>query len=419
MAILCAVMPAADAWAQTVPDIAARAGEALTLDAALQAATSGNIDLLNARLAVQSARANLRSADTAPNPVFSVNAVQIRPSQVGRLPFSRYADAVARVDLPLERGGKRTARVAAARASVTAAESDLADAQRQMRAAVANAFFALKAAEQRVAALETIARDYGESIRIATTQRRAGALSEGDLVRQRVDALSAQGDAQQAASDLRDAQIALAILIGREADAAALSTAGDWPVRGEGPEEPAEAIAARRPDVRADQARVEAARRNLDGAHALRHPDVTVGVQAERAAGDLGVGNSLGFGVSIPLPVRNLYRGEIDAASTALVQAEAQARKSLAVAVAEIETARRQLAQASDRLTLIEGTQLPAARRASDIAEFAYGHGAMTLLDVLDARRSLKAVELSVIDARAAQAQAIARLRAAETTGTN
>jgi cobalt-zinc-cadmium efflux system outer membrane protein len=51
------------------------------------------------------------------------------------------------------------------------------------------------------------------------------------------------------------------------------------------------------------------------------------------------------------------------------------------------------------------------------VAEFAYTNGATSLLELLDARRSLRAVELGAVDARADEAHAIAQLQAAETTG--
>jgi cobalt-zinc-cadmium efflux system outer membrane protein len=162
-----------------------------------------------------------------------------------------------------------------------------------------------------------------------------------------------------------------------------------------------------------------AARRDLDGAHALRYPDVTVGVQYEKADGDVGVGDSVGLGVSVPIPVRNRYRGEVDSASVALTQAEAQATKIQAVAMAEIIVARRAAADAMARRIAFDDGQLPAARKAASVAEFAYARGALALLDLLDARRSLQAVELGAIDAHADEARAIARLRSAETTGEN
>lgn len=389
----------------------------LDLDAALSLAEDGNIDLIRARLALKTAQAGLRSADTAPNPVFSVNAVQIRPSQVGSLPYGQLADTVARIDLPLERGGKRTARTKAANALVDAARDDLASARRDMREAVYNAYFDLKAAESRVAIFQSVAQTYGDSLTMANTLQRAGALSNGDLARQRVEAARARTDATQSVTQWRMAQLALATLIGRDTQSATLATAGDWPLADTPGDQPADLLALRRPDVLAAQARTEAARRALDGAHALRHPDVTVGVQYEHAQGDVGVGDSVGLGVSVPLPVRNRYDGEVDAAGTALIQAEAEERKAIAMATADIMIARQSLQEASDRRREFDETQLPAARKAAEVAEFAYGHGATSLIELLDARRSLRAIELGAVDARLDQANAIARLRAAETTG--
>lgn len=392
---------------------------ALSIEAAISAAEDANIDVLTARLAVKSARADLRSADTAPNPVFSVNALQVRPSQIGNLPYRNLADTIVRVDMPLERGGKRRARTGAARASIDAAQDDLDDARRQMRAAVTDAYFDLKAAETRLTLLRSIADSYAAGQTLAERQQKAGAISNGDLARQKVETLRAAADAGQASTDLREAQLALAGLTGKEADAVSLATSSDWPAPDAGNPEPADSLTDRRPDVKAAQARIQAAQRDLDGAHALKHQDVTVGVQYERAGGDVGVGNSVGVGVSIPLPVRKAYSGEVDAASVALAQAEAQARKIRAAANAEIVVARQAVVEASARRQLFDDSQLPAARKAAGVAEFSYARGAMALLDLLDARRSLQAIELGAIAAHADEARAIARLRAAETTGEN
>lgn len=389
----------------------------ISLTGALSLAENENIDVIRARLALKTAQANLRIAAAAPNPIFSVNAVQIRPSQVGVLPYGQLVDTVARIDLPLERGGKRRARTATANALIDAAQDDLVSARRDMREAVYDAYFDLKAAENRVGILQAIASGYADSLAIATKQQRAGALSNGDLARQNVEAARARTDAAQSITQWRAAQLALGTLIGREVQSDMLATADDWPTPDSSNGQDADMIATHRPDVLAAQARTEAARRNLDGAHALRHPDVTVGVQYERAGGDLGVGDSVGVGVSVPLPVRNRYLGEGEAAATALVQAEAEERKALSVATADIMIARRTLQESSDRRREFDETQLPAARQAAEVAEFAYKHGATSLIELLDARRSLRAVELGAIDARSDEANAIARLRAAETTG--
>lgn len=398
-----------------LPAETAMASAPIDLNAALSLAEDANIDVIRARLSVKAAQANLRSADTAPNPVFSVNAIQIRPSQIGSLAYGQLVDTTARVDLPLERGGKRTARVRAATAIIRAAEDDLASARRDMREAVYDAYYDLKAAENRIAILQAVAQSYADSLSLAEKQERAGALSNGDLARQNVEAARARTDAIQSVTQWHAAQLALATLIGRETQSMTLATTGDWPVSAATGDQAADLMAMHRPDVLAAQARTEAARRNLDGAHALRHPDVTVGMQYEHARGDVGVGDSVGVGVSVPLPVRNRYNGEVDAAGTALVQAEAEERKAISVATADIMIARQSLREAGEHRRQFDDIQLPAARKAAEVAEFAYKHGATSLIELLDARRSLRAVELGAIDARSDEATAIARLHAAET----
>jgi cobalt-zinc-cadmium efflux system outer membrane protein len=55
---------------------------------------------------------------------------------------------------------------------------------------------------------------------------------------------------------------------------------------------------------------------------------------------------------------------------------------------------------------------VPSARAAARATEFAYSRGAIPLTDLLDARRSLKATERDLADARAARAIAVAALEA-------
>jgi cobalt-zinc-cadmium efflux system outer membrane protein len=56
---------------------------------------------------------------------------------------------------------------------------------------------------------------------------------------------------------------------------------------------------------------------------------------------------------------------------------------------------------------------LPAARRAAAAAEFAYTKGAAGVIELLDARRQLRAVELEAVGAYAEYAKARAGLAAA------
>lgn len=393
------------------------AASRLTLEAAMLAAENDNIDVLRSRLAVRTAEANRKIADTAPNPNLNLTAVQIRPNLIGTRRVDQIADTLVSMDMVLERGGKRRARTAAASALLAASRTDLAATRRDIREAIFDSYFDLKAAEQVADLLGNIAASYAQGLQLAGLKTRTGAISGADLARQKVEASRANTDFQQAQADLRTARLVLATLIGQERSADTLATTSDWPRSDvSGPSAPADLLALQRPEVLSAQSRLSAAQRSLDGANALRKQDVTVTLQYERAPASLGIGSSVGVGVSVPLAIRNRYRGEIDAAGTQLVQAEAELRKATAVATADIVIARNAYQQAATRRGTIEDEQLPAARHAAQIAEFAYGNGATSLLELLDARRSLRAVELDAINARNDEAHAFARLNAAQTT---
>ena len=399
----------------SVPALAVGANPAMiSLEIAIDNALDANLEIVSARNAVRSAAAGVRNADTFLNPVFSIGSTAIRPGRFGNQGFSRTGDDVIRIDQPIERGGKRRARVAAARDALAAAGSDVADTNRQVRAAVTGAWFDLMAQEQRLGLYSNIAGSYRDSLVLADRRLAAGAISGGDLARQRVEMLRAQSDQSRASSERREAQLALAVLIGREPDAATLQTVGNWRMA---PAASAlldpEAVADIRPDVRAADRRVSEARHALDGARALRHPDITVGAQYEYDAN--GTGSSVGLGFAIPLQIGNRYGGVIDAAGVDLSQAEANAAKIRAIAVAEIRTARQAAADASARRARYDDDLLPSARKAAGTAEFAYTRGGLALIDLLDARRILQSVELGAIDAHADEAKALARRASAET----
>lgn len=411
-----AILVAAALLLSTAPALAAGIDPVLLrLETAIDNALDANLDIIAARNALRSAAAGVRSANTSPNPVFSFGATSLTPGRQMMPGVSQTGDDVFRIDQPIERGGKRRARVATARDALAAAGSDVVDTRRQVRAEVTDAWYNLVSAEKRLALYEGIAQSYRQSQTLAERRLQAGAISTGDLARQRVEMLRAESEQSRAMSERREAQLLLAVLISREVDAPVLQSVGSGilPIDVTAPTDP-ETLADRRPDVRAADARVSAARNALTGARALRHPDISIGAQYEHD--NNAAGNSVGVGFSVPLQIGNRYGGVIDSAGVDLAQAEANAAKVRNVAIAEIVTARRAAADASARRVRVDDDLLPSARKAATTAEFAYGRGALALVDLLDARRTLQAVELAAIDARTDEARARSRLIAAETT---
>lgn len=372
-----------------------------------------NRELRLARLAVGGAEADLLAAGQAPNPQLSLNVASLSPNEgVGSGGVrEKRMDSILRVEQLIERGDKRELRAQSAGARLEAMQRDADDTRRQQRLALWSAYYDLLLAQEKKRTAEETANLYARSLSAGEVRLKAGDISLTELSRLRVEKLRAENDARQSAADGDAAQVALAYLIGREAQARALVAADPWPdldtVAGHalGMTE-----IARRPDIRAGQARVVAAEAARELARAQKKRDVTVGVQFEHNLQN-APRNSFGLGLSVPLFVRYEYEGEIARAEADLQLAREQLEKLVAQALGDADQVRGQLAAAAERRQRLENELLADARRVAEAAEFAYAKGALGLIDLLDARRTWRQVQLEAAQARADYAKARAAWR--------
>ncbi|WP_161965557.1 efflux transporter outer membrane subunit [Steroidobacter cummioxidans] len=169
---------------------------------------------------------------------------------------------------------------------------------------------------------------------------------------------------------------------------------------------PADVIS-RRPDVQAAERRLIAAAEQRNVAAALRYPRITLagllGVQDRRVEDLLHTGArtwSVGAGLLVPLIDFGRIRAAIDAADAVQEQAYLTYEQTARTALQETQTAlvlytqgklrQQELSQAAE-----------SARRAAQLARRQYTAGALSLLEVLDAERSVYAVELNAAQATA------------------
>jgi cobalt-zinc-cadmium efflux system outer membrane protein len=366
-----------------------------------------NRTLIAARRASEAGEAGLVMAGARPNPVVSLNSSGLNsrhPANGGNL------DSILRIDQTVERGGKRDLRLAVADALLQANRADESDSLRQQRLFARQAYFDLKAAEER-------ARLSGESARLARQvlakaelRLKAGDLSPADVARIRTDALKAESDASQASVDQHRGQQALAYLLALEGEAFHLVTADPWPNPGPLPDY-AQAID-ERPDVQAAMRRQEAAERAISLARSQQVRDVTVGAQIERAPNT--VGNPVyGLGVSVPLFTGYDFRGEIRRAHVDRDAANDELERLRANAAAEFAQAAFEAERLGERARSLRDEALPAAQKAHAAVQLAFSQGATSALDVIDARRSLYAIESDTTGALADAAKARAAWAAA------
>jgi cobalt-zinc-cadmium efflux system outer membrane protein len=394
-----------------------QSARALTLAEAEALLVANNRELQAARRAVTSAEAQQLIAGERPNATLSVNSASIGSNPgvgPGALDQKR-VDTVFRIDQPFERGDKRELRLDAASGLQRAAHNDSLDMLRQQLAALRGAYYDLKQAQERVAVLGESAQLFSGTLSAAQARLKAGDLAPADVAKVQVDFERAQNDARGALADLMRARLALAYMIGMDSAAAELQATDPWPALERADAGAVEDAIEARPDVLAAGSRVEAAEKFRDLAKAQRTRDVTVGAQFERFPGTLP-SNSVGFGVSIPLFTGSDFSGEIRKAEVDRYTALDAVARTRAIAATELRRAASDLNTAAERVERYEGSLLGAAGRSAQAAEFAFQRGAISVLEVLDARRTLRAVQVEAVAARADYAKALAAWRASGST---
>jgi outer membrane protein, heavy metal efflux system len=378
------------ALAQTAPPI-------WTLDDALAALLRSSPELDEARARERAAHADIAQAGLLPNPELQASLGNL-PLRANAGPggngggFSRNAVASVALSQPLEAGGKREKRVAAATSRAAAARASFGDALRLARFEVSRAFWTAVTAKAKRALAEEIRLRYAETIRISRARFQADDISAADL-----DKIVLEGARQE--NDLADARTAFSVAVQELLRIAGAGAPPEVDVAGElaAPAAPTPALdalvklaVAHRADLAVARERVETARRDLALARAQAIPDVTIGASYTHSQGVIAGDNpdTLGFTVGLPLPLFSRNQGEVakarielDAATRAVEAAEDRARREIAGALAR-------LGAAEEKARRYDEGVLARARRALDVAEKAYRDGATGLLALLEAERT-------------------------------
>jgi len=390
------------AQAQTLPSPAD--GDLLTLDTALVEASRRSPLPLVAEAGVRSAEAARDVAALRPNPSIGIDT----ENALGTGPYRGLdgSDTTIAFALPVELGGKRSARVAVAHSRVRRAEIDVVIAGADLRLAVTQAYIALIAAERRTAVADAQLAVTTENLRIARDRVMVGANSPIDEQRAALEQVRARAEADVARRSAVAARELLRHYVGDRATGTLDAVWFDQMVTEvQGPVLPEKvdgtlALAAAAVDT-------DAAEAGLRLARSQRAPDVTLtaGTRRLEATND----HAMVFGVSIPLPIFNGGKASITQASRERDQSEARERAvrfeaEQAIAAAEADRDRAATAVRASAPALV------AAGEAARIARIGYAEGKFDQMVLLDAERTFLDTRRGAIDARADYHNAVARL---------
>ena len=350
----------------------------LTLKAALELAYGANAALSTARRELEAVAGSVLQAGLRPNP--RVEALIEDPRPENRL-------TAVYVNQPLELGGKRPARIAAAERRHDVASAELHAMRAEIRAAVMVAFFDVLVAQERFLLTQGLVELSQRATTAASKRVTAGKVSPVEETKARVAEASVRVELSQAATSLKMARKRLTAIWGN---------ATPRFERAEGQVETLPALPALKdltarlansPGLARAQLEVNRRQALVEVERSLRVPDVTLSLGGRRNA-EIGLNQAL-LGVSLPIPIFNRNQGNIlealrrtDKARDELSGTEIRLNNEIAQALERLNIARQEI-------EILQQEILPGAQSAYDAATKGYIMGKFSFLEVLDAQRTL------------------------------
>jgi outer membrane protein, heavy metal efflux system len=289
--------------------------------------------------------------------------------------------------------------------------SQVADNERGLAFSVSTLFINVELAESTLELAMQDLKSFQNTVDISDARYKAGDIGEGDLLKIKLQMLQFQTDVSaaqlarvQGLSDLRQ-------LLGYESIAPDYDVAGAFeyqPVKGNVDDFQAKALQ-NRPDLRAAQQGVTAADSQRALQQAIGKRDVTAAIDYTH----LGYLNDVSLFGQVQMPIFDRNQGEIARAGFAITQAQEQERFANGQVLTDVRDAFENLRTNDQVVGLYRSGYLDQAQQSRDISEYAYRHGAASLLDFLDAERSYRSIQLAYRQSLASYLLALEQLRQA------
>ncbi len=386
----------------------------ITLDQAIDMARTHNHALLAARTTILQSQAQETTANLRPNPVLLGDS-QFLPLFLPSNLSSDYLENNAQFDVGVsylfERGGKRQHRLQAARDQTAVTTAQVADTERTLTFNVASQFTAALLAQSQFEFAQQDLMSFQQTVDISQRRFDTGAMSEGDLLKIKLQLLQFQMDVSSARLARLQALATLRQLLGYESVPANYEVDGALARQAVTmSEEQLVALAMQnRPDLRAAQLGVTAAQSQHTLAQANAKRDVTAQASYSHVAAE----NSVSLFANIEIPVFNRNQGEVARTQFAVTQSRELSNEQSSVVQTDVANAYESVRTNDQVVQLYESGYRMQAQQSRDISQYAFQRGAASLLDYLDAERSYRSTELAYRQALAAYMVALEQLRQA------
>lgn len=411
-----AAWPATDWWAGfRSPELAAY----------IDQAQRNNYDIAAAAARVAQADARTRIAGAALLPSVDAGAAVARSrigtgnnssSRQGAIERTSYSASLA-ASYELDFWGKNRSALAAAQSLALASRYDRETVAITVLADVATTYFGVLEFRDRLAIARENLDNAERVLAIVEARVRNGAASALELAQQRTVVANQRASVPPLEQQLRQTENALAILLGETPEALTITTGSldDVALPAVAPGMPSELLQ-RRPDIANAEAQLVAANADIGTARAALFPSILLTAQTgfESLAlsslfSSAGFFYTLAASVAQPIFEGGRLSGQVDLTEARYEELVQTYRGTVINAFRDTEDALVAMRQLAAQQVLQEEA-VAAAQTAFELADTRYRAGADTLINVLDAQRTLFQARDQVAQIRAARLQATVSL---------
>jgi cobalt-zinc-cadmium efflux system outer membrane protein len=368
-----------------------------------------------ARSTIVQSQAQEITANLRPNPTLSWDSQFIPLFDLPQFATPGYFNNTAQFDVGLgytiERGQKRQNRFQAAKDQTTVTRSQVLDNQRTLAFNAAQQFVAVLLAQSMLDLAQQDLTSYQKTIDISVARTQAGDMSEGDLLKIKLQLLQFQTDVSAAKLAKVQALATLRQFLGFESVPEHYDVTGtlDYRPVHTGLDD-IKALALRsRPDLAAAQQSVIAAHSQVALAQANSKKDLGLSFNYSH----VGAVNSAAFFFNMDIPIFDRNQGEIARTQAVVTQTRELYAEASEQVMSDVVNAYEGLHTNDEIVGLYQSGYLDQTTQSRDISEYAYQHGAASLLDFLDAERSFRANQLAYRQALAAYMVSLEQVRTA------
>ena len=417
---------------QARPQATASAQQVLTLRALLDSVRRGHPSIRAADSRSRAAEGGRITARAFGNPILGYQVDQT-PFPGGRPIVGMEREAMTTAIVPLEFLYQRGPRVARATADVRAAEAEAGAARQRTALDAATAYYRTALAQIQVATTHDLLGWLDTLVAYNRSRVREGVAAEADLIRSELERDRLAAEASMQGAELVQARAALAAYLSDVPTSAPLPAVAidDVPlplpaslpaalrpsVASFAPPNAAASTSGSidaRPEVRAARERLAASRAAVAGERSMivRQLGATIGTM------QTGRTTSMIAGLSVPLPLFDQNRGEIQRANAerdaAAYELLGQERTATAELRGALEAAQILTERAASLARRDSASFLARAEEARRIALGAYREGAVPLFQVIDAARTWADARMTYYRTMVAQHQSVLSLLVAE-----